>query len=63
MARLEGLHCIGVLYADVLQGVKAGDIIMEFGSVTEQTFQGLQDIGTVVQHSRGVSQQGPIVRT
>ena len=37
------------------QGVRTGDVILEFGSVTEVTFKGLQDIGAVVQHSSGVS--------
>ena len=33
-----------------------GDVITEFGSVSHTTFSSLQDIGTVVQHSQGVSQ-------
>lgn len=31
------------------------DKIVEFGSVNTQNFQSLQNIGTVVQHSEGVS--------
>lgn len=35
-----------------------GDEIVEFGSVNTQNFQSLQNVGTVVQHSEGVSQAG-----
>ena len=35
----------------------------EFGSVNHNSFKSLQDIGTVVQHSRGVSDGGGEGRT
>lgn len=36
------------------QGVKAGDKIAEFGSVTATNFSGLKNVADVVQHSEGV---------
>ena len=36
------------------QGVKAGDRIAEFGSVTAANFTGLKNVADVVQHSVGV---------
>lgn len=38
-----------------LQGLQVDDEIVEFGSVNTQNFQSLQNVGTVVQHSEGVS--------
>ena len=37
-----------------MQGLQAGDVITEFGSVRESTFSSLQDIARVTQHSQGV---------
>lgn len=38
-----------------MQGLKVGDHILKFGSITSDNFNDLQDIASVVQHSRGVS--------
>uniref|UniRef100_A0A2K5C8N6 Proteasome 26S subunit, non-ATPase 9 n=1 Tax=Aotus nancymaae TaxID=37293 RepID=A0A2K5C8N6_AOTNA len=41
---------------DVLEsGLQVDDEIVEFGSVNTQNFQSLHNIGSVVQHSEGVS--------
>ena len=37
-----------------LQGLRVGDTIVEFGSVTSSNFTSLQEIATVVQHSNEV---------
>ena len=39
----------------LLQGLEVVDEIVKFGSITSENFQGLQGIGAVVQHSKGVS--------
>ena len=36
------------------QGLRVGDIIVEFGSVTTSNFTNLQEIAAVVQHSKEV---------
>lgn len=41
--------------ACTVQGLKVGDKIAEFGSVTAANFTDLRSIGDVVQHSVGVS--------
>jgi hypothetical protein len=38
-----------------IQGLKVGDSVVQFGSLTAENFQGLQNIATVVQHSIDVS--------
>ena len=38
-----------------LQGLEVGDEILEFGSLTFDNFQGMQNLATVVQHSKDVS--------
>uniref|UniRef100_A0A8B9WVC4 26S proteasome non-ATPase regulatory subunit 9 n=1 Tax=Bos mutus grunniens TaxID=30521 RepID=A0A8B9WVC4_BOSMU len=38
-----------------IAGLQVDDEILEFGSVNTQNFQSLQNIGSVVQHSEGVS--------
>lgn len=38
-----------------VQGLRVGDSIAEFGSVTAANFTGLKSVGGVVQHSVGVS--------
>ena len=37
-----------------LQRLKVGDKVIQFGSVTVDNFQGLQNIAAIVQHSVGV---------
>ena len=37
------------------QGVGVGDLVVEFGSVNVDNFKNIQDIGSLVQHSQGVS--------
>lgn len=39
-----------------IAGLQVDDEIVEFGSVNTQNFQSLQNVGTVVHHSEGVSQ-------
>ena len=34
-------------------GLEVNDLIIQFGSITLSNFQGLQTIGTIVQHSKG----------
>lgn len=41
----------------ILQGLKTGDQIVRFGSITGENSQGLHDIASVVQHSKGVKIQ------
>lgn len=36
------------------QGLHVGDVVVEFGSVTTSNFSNLQEIATVVQHSKEV---------
>ena len=36
------------------QGLRVGDVVVEFGSVTTSNFSNLQEIATVVQHSKEV---------
>ena len=38
-----------------LQGLMVDDKVIQFGSVTADNFQGLQNIAAIVQHSIGVS--------
>ena len=38
-----------------IQGVRVGDVVVEFGSVNISNFKSLQDIGSLVQHSQEVS--------
>ena len=38
-----------------LQGLKVGDSVLQFGSLTAENFKGLQNIAAVVQHSIDVS--------
>ena len=41
----------------ILQGLKTGDQIVRFGSINGENSQGLHDIASVVQHSKGVKIQ------
>lgn len=36
-----------------IQGFKANDMIVQFGSVKKENFKSVMDIATVVQHSEG----------
>lgn len=47
------------LYAcvSIPQGLTVGDEIIRFGSISSENFQNMQNIATVVQHSKGVSKQ------
>ena len=49
MERYRHTHTVG-------QGVRVGDKIAEFGSVTAANFSGLKNVADIVQHSVGVSQ-------
>ncbi len=42
-------------YMHAQQGLKVNDVLVEFGSVNHSTFKDIHDVGTVVQHSIGVS--------
>lgn len=37
-----------------IQGLRVGDLVIEFGSVSVDNFRNVQDIGTLVQHSQEV---------
>ena len=37
-----------------LQGLKLGDLVIRFGTITDSNFSGLPAIGSLVQHSKGV---------
>ena len=58
VAALHGDHYRGSSRLSVikilLQGVRVGDLVIEFGSVNVDNFKNLQDIGSLVQHSQGV---------
>ena len=41
-------------FVTLSQGVRVGDLVVEFGSVNVDNFKNLQDIGSLVQHSQGV---------
>ena len=43
-----------LLSITLFQGVRVGDLVVEFGSVNVDNFKNLQDIGSLVQHSQGV---------
>ena len=41
-------------FDEFLQGLKLGDQILKFGTITSKNFNGLASIGSLVQHSKGV---------
>ena len=53
---LKGLYIFTKRFT-ILQGLKTGDQILRFGSITGENSQGLHDIASVVQHSKGVKIQ------
>lgn len=38
---------------NIFQGLKTGDLLLEFGSVSKENFKSMQDVAAVVRHSTG----------
>ena len=55
--------CVCVCVCVRLQGLKTGDQIAEFGSLTAANFTDVKNVADVVQHSINVSQPPPTIIT